>query len=88
MSVDYRVTHRDDGSVVDPFAVKSLVIQTSDEPGGPIALIGYAGLAELWDRMPMGRWRQGHRLETNHEGLLRSGRSAATFPHAMDFLRN
>ena len=56
MSVDYRVTNRHDGSVLDPFAIKSLVIQTSDQPGGPVALIGYAGLAELWGRMPMGRW--------------------------------
>lgn len=44
--------------MLDPFAVKSLVIQTSGDPPlcGPIALIGYAGLAELWGRMPMGRW--------------------------------
>jgi hypothetical protein len=26
MSVDYRVTNRNDGAVLDPFAVKSLVI--------------------------------------------------------------
>jgi hypothetical protein len=56
MSVDYRVLNRKDGSILDPYAVKSLVIQTSGDPGGPIALIGYAGLAELWGRMPMGRW--------------------------------
>jgi hypothetical protein len=56
MSVDYRVSNLHDGKVLDPFAVKSLVIQTSSDPGGPIALIGYAGLAELWGRMPMGRW--------------------------------
>jgi hypothetical protein len=55
MSVDYRVVNRKDGSVLDPFAVKSLVIQTSGDPGGPIALIGYSGLAELWGRMPIGR---------------------------------
>ena len=26
------------------------------EPGGPTVLLGYTGLAELWGRMPMGRW--------------------------------
>jgi hypothetical protein len=56
MSVDYRVSNLHDGKVLDPFAVKSLTIQTSDDPGGPIALIGYAGLAQLWGKMPMGRW--------------------------------
>lgn len=56
MSADYRVTDRDKGTVLDPFAVKSLVVQTSLEPGGPIALIGYAGLAQLWGKMPTGRW--------------------------------
>lgn len=56
MSVDYRVSNRNDGKVLDPFAIKSIVIQTSDDPGGPIALIGYAGLAQLWGKMPMGRW--------------------------------
>jgi hypothetical protein len=56
MSVDYRVTSRVDNTVLDPFAIKSLIVQTSDEPGGPIALIGYAGLAQLWGKMPMGRW--------------------------------
>ncbi len=56
MSVDYRVTAANDGRELDPYAVKSLVIRTSFEPGGPIALIAYTGLAELWGRMPMGRW--------------------------------
>ena len=56
MSVDDRVLNRKDGSVLDPYAVKSLVIQTSGDRGGPIALIGYAGLAQLWGRMPVGRW--------------------------------
>jgi hypothetical protein len=56
MSVDYRVTDRDKGTVLDPFAVESLVIQTSDQPGGPVAIIGYSGLARLWGGMPMGRW--------------------------------
>ncbi len=49
------VTKVSDGSVVDPFAVKSLVIKTSMEPG-PTMLLAYTGLAELWGRMPMGRW--------------------------------
>ena len=56
MSVDYRVTNRNDGAVLDPFAIKSLIIQTSMEPGGPKAILAYTGLAELWGRMPMGRW--------------------------------
>lgn len=56
MSVDYRVTNRNDGAVLDPFVIKSLIIQTSMEPGGPKAILAYTGLAELWGRMPMGRW--------------------------------
>jgi hypothetical protein len=54
-SVDYRVTNRNDGTVLDPYAVKSLVIKTSMEPG-PTMLLAYTGLAELWGRMPVGRW--------------------------------
>jgi hypothetical protein len=57
MSVDYRVTSTADGSVLDPFAVKSLIIRTSMVPGGPIALIGYAGLATHLDgKSSMGHW--------------------------------
>ena len=57
MSVDYRVTSTSDGSVLDPFAVKSLIIGTSMEPGGPVALIGYAGLATHPDgKSSMGHW--------------------------------
>lgn len=57
MSVDYLVTGTSDGSVRDTFAVKSLIIRTSMEPGGPIALIGYAGLATHPDgKSPMGHW--------------------------------
>jgi hypothetical protein len=56
MSVDYRVTNCKDGTVIDPFAVKSLILQTDPGGHGPKALIAYTGLAELWGRMPMGRW--------------------------------
>jgi hypothetical protein len=56
MSVDYRVTNCNDGTILDPYAVKSLIVKTSFEPGGPTALIAYTGLAQLWGGMPMGRW--------------------------------
>jgi hypothetical protein len=52
MSVDYRVTGKDTGKVLDPFAIKSLIVQTAMEPGGPTALIAHAGLARLWGAQP------------------------------------
>jgi hypothetical protein len=56
MSVDYRVTDLRTRKVIDPFAVKSLIVQIEPDEGGPKVLIAYAGLAELWGRMPVGRW--------------------------------
>jgi hypothetical protein len=40
MSVDYRITDANNGKILNPYAVKSLVIKTSMEPG-PTALLGY-----------------------------------------------
>lgn len=56
MSVDYRVTRSDTGAEVDPYASKSLVVNYRPFPGGPVALFGYTGLAQLWGGMPTGRW--------------------------------
>lgn len=56
MSVDYRVTRQDTGAVVDPYAVKSLTMHFPPDDGGPIALFGFTGLAELRGRKPLGRW--------------------------------
>jgi hypothetical protein len=56
MSADYRVTNSNDGNVLDPFAIKSLIVKTSMDSTGPQAIITFTGLAELWGRMPMGRW--------------------------------
>ncbi|RIS77983.1 hypothetical protein [Mycobacteroides abscessus] len=56
MSVDYRVTNSKTNAIIDPAAVKSLVVQVKPEEGGPRALLGYTGQAQLWGQMPTGRW--------------------------------
>jgi len=73
MSTDYRVTRA--GVHVDDEEVKLLVVSYPPSEGGPRALFGYTGLAELRDGTRMGRW------------LQETMRDQGTFDASMEHLR-
>jgi hypothetical protein len=56
MSADYRVPNEDTGEVLDHYAIKFLIVNYWPDGNGPKALFAFTGLAELWGRMPVGRW--------------------------------
>jgi hypothetical protein len=56
LSADYRVTDARTGRLIDDEAVKFLHITYPPQPGGPIALLGYTGVAIMRDGTPTGTW--------------------------------
>src|ERR671933_450420 len=56
LSVDYRVTDRRTGRVIDDAAVKFLSVTYPPAEGGPRALFAFTGVATLRDETPVGDW--------------------------------